>query len=215
MKLALLTIGTAVALAFAVSTPACNIEHKSGGYACEKNIDCESGRICNDGFCIVAGSIDAAPRTDGPRGDAMGSGSGSCPTGCTTCNVTAKTCTINCMAGANCTSSVTCPAGYSCNILCNTDNSCRNGINCQLGKACNIECTGKQSCQNVQCGAGPCDVACMGVASCKGVSCANSCACDVTCTGNQSCGDAVSCTSPACDTGSGCTSTPLFCHSCL
>jgi hypothetical protein len=211
MKLAVLTTGIAILLALAVSTPACDVHHKSGDYACTKNIDCDSGRTCNDGFCVVTGTVDA-PRGDGPRGDAMGSAS--CPAGCTTCNLTQKTCTINCMAGANCTNTVTCPAGYKCEILCNTDNSCRNGVNCQLGQACNVECTGKQSCQGVQCGAGPCDVACMGVASCKGVSCNASCACDVTCTGNQSCGDAVSCSSPACDTGSGCTSGPLFCHSC-
>jgi hypothetical protein len=211
MKLAVLTIGLATLLAIAVSTPACDVHHKSGDYACAKNIDCESGRICNDGFCIVTGSIDAAV-SDGPRGDATGSNG--CPPGCTTCNVSQKTCTINCMAGANCTNTVACPAGYKCDILCNTDNSCRNGVNCQPGQSCSIECTGKQSCQGVECGSGPCDVTCTGIASCKGVSCNSSCACDVSCTGMQSCGDAVSCTSPACDTGLGCTSTPLFCHSC-
>jgi hypothetical protein len=211
MKLAVLTTGLAILLALVVSTPACDVHHKSGDYACTKNTDCESGRVCNDGFCIVTGSVDAA-RGDGPRGDAMGSNG--CPAGCTTCNVSQKTCTINCMAGANCATTVSCPAGYKCDILCNTDNSCRNGVNCQLGQSCTVECSGKQSCQGIQCGPGPCDVACMGVASCKGVACSNSCACDVTCTGNQSCGDAVSCTSPACDTGSGCTSDPLFCHSC-
>jgi hypothetical protein len=211
MKLAVLMVGLATLLAIAVSTPACHVDHKSGDYACSKNTDCDSGRICNDGFCIVSGSIDAATG-DGPRGDAMGSNG--CPTGCTTCNVAQKTCTINCQAGANCTNTVACPAGYKCDILCNTDNSCRNGINCQPGQSCNIQCTGKQSCQGVQCGAGPCDVTCMGVASCKGVSCNSSCACDVACSGSQSCGDSVSCTSPACDTGLGCTSGPLFCHSC-
>lgn len=211
MKLAILTTALAALIAFAVSMPACDVTHKSGEYACSKNTDCDSGRICNEGFCIVSTPVVDAPRGDGPRGDAMGS---SCPPGCTTCNVMQKTCTINCMSGANCTNTVTCPPGFKCDILCNTDNSCRNGINCQMSQACNVECTGRQSCQGVQCGAGPCDVACMGVASCKGVSCGSSCACDVTCTGNQSCGSSVLCSSPACDTGSGCTSLPLFCNSC-
>lgn len=212
MKLAILTTGLAALLAFAISMPACDVNHKSGEYACSKNTDCDSGRICNEGFCIVSEKTVDAPRGDGPRGDAMGS---SCPPGCTACNLSEKTCTINCMAGANCTNTVTCPTGYKCDILCNTDNACRNGVNCQASKACNVECTGKQSCQNVQCGPGPCDVACMGVASCKGVSCNSSCACDVACTGNQSCTSGIQCTSPACDSGSGCTSMPLFCRNCL
>lgn len=212
MKVALITTVLAAGIALAVSTPACSVNHKSEQYACTKNIDCDPGRVCSDGFCVQSGTqVDASGPTDGPRPDGTVN---NCPPGCTTCNTTQKTCTINCMAGANCTNTVSCPAGYRCDILCNTDNSCRNGINCQLGKGCNIECTGKQSCQAVTCGPGPCDVNCMGISSCKGVSCSNSCACDVTCTGNQSCGDAVLCTSAACDTGSGCTSMPLLCHSC-
>ena len=203
MKLALVVIVLA----------ACNIHHTSDEYACTKNIDCDPGRVCSDGFCIANGTqIDAAKPSDGGRPDGPGN---NCPAGCTTCYTTAKTCTINCMAGANCTNTVSCPAGYRCNILCNTDNSCRNGINCQSAEACDIECTGKQSCQNVNCGTGRCDVNCMAVASCKGVDCSDSCACDVTCFGNQSCGDTVTCPRLACDTGLGCTSIPTLCHSCM
>jgi hypothetical protein len=214
VKVAIIATVLAAGAALAVSAPACNVHHKSEEFACTKNIDCDPGRVCSDGFCVLSGTqIDAAkPPGDGPRPDSPPS---NCPPGCTTCNTSAKTCTINCQAGANCASTVTCPTGYRCEILCNTDNACRNGINCQTAAGCNIECTGKQTCQNVQCGPGPCDVNCMAVASCKGVDCNNSCACDVTCTGNQSCGDTVQCTSQACDTGSGCTSMPLLCHSCL
>lgn len=207
MKLAILA-GLALALAFVTLTSSCEINHRSEEFACTKNIDCPSGRICNDGFCIITGSIDAS-RGDAQRGDA----GANCPAGCTSCNTTEKTCTINCML-TNCTNTVSCPAGYKCDIACNTEQSCRNGINCQLAASCNIDCIGRQSCQNVQCGPGRCDVSCSGAASCRGVSCGSSCACDVACTGNQSCADNITCSSVACRSGSGCTSVPLFCHSC-
>jgi hypothetical protein len=192
----------------------CSVHHTSGDYACTTTSDCASDRICDNGFCVLKGSIDAPPTlVDAPRPN--DGGNNGCPPGCTTCNVAQKTCTINCMAGANCSNTVTCPAGYKCDILCNTDNSCRNGINCQQGAGCNVECSGKQSCQNVQCGAGPCDVSCSGPSSCRGVSCSNSCACDVACTGNQAC-EGIQCTAFACrnTNGLGCTSMPLVCHSC-
>jgi hypothetical protein len=202
-------LGILCGLAFGLAV-ACSVHHKSEDYACTKNTDCDTGRICNDGFCIVSGSIDAA-HTDGPKGDAAGP---QCPQGCTSCNLTQKTCTINCMTG-NCNGAVSCPPGYHCDIQCNTDNSCRNGVNCALAASCTVDCTGKSSCQGVQCGAGPCDIGCIGVQSCRGVHCNNSCKCDVSCTGNSSCASEIFCTSAACDSGSGCTSSTLVCHSCM
>lgn len=202
MKIAIVAV-----LAFVA---ACNVNHKSEQYACTKNLDCDPERVCNDGFCVQTGTIVDAARGDAPKGDA---GMTNCPPGCSTCNVQQKTCTIDCMT-ANCTNTVSCPAGYKCEILCNTENSCRNGVNCQQSASCTVECSGKQACANVTCGAGPCDVACSGTQSCKGVSCGSSCACDVVCTGNQSCGEAIQCSSFACRSGSGCTSEPLVCHSC-
>lgn len=199
-----------LALAILLAIAGCQVNHASDEFACDDAKPCPPGRMCNDGFCVLVGSIDA-PRGDAPRGDA----GGNCPPGCSACNVQQKTCTINCMLGANCANTVTCPAGYKCDILCNTENSCRNGVNCQLGASCNVECSGRQACQNVVCGPGPCDVACSGVQSCKGVTCSNSCACDVTCTGNQSC-EGIMCTSFACrsTTSLGCTSAPALCRSC-
>lgn len=211
MRVLLATALVAVTIAVTAVATSCSINHRSDQYACTSTADCDNGRVCDNGFCIVAGSIDA-PRMDAPK---PGGDANNCPPGCSSCNVTQKTCTINCQL-TSCSNTVTCPAGYKCDILCNTDNACRNGINCQLSTSCSVECSGKQSCQNVQCGPGPCDVACSGPASCRGVSCNNSCACDVTCTGNQSCEDTIQCTSIACRStnGLGCTSVPTFCHSC-
>lgn len=202
-------LGILCGLAFGFAV-ACNVHHKSEDYACTKNTDCDTGRICNDGFCIVTGSIDAS-HIDAPK---PGPDASTCPPGCTSCNVSQKTCTINCLGG-NCNGPVTCPKGYRCDIMCNTDNSCRNGINCLEATGCTVSCSGKQSCQNVACGPGRCNISCSGMASCKGVFCNNSCACDVMCTGTQSCGDTVVCSQLACDSGSGCSSSLAVCHSCM
>jgi hypothetical protein len=200
-----------LAITLLIAIAGCSVHHASDSFKCETTANCEQGRICDNGFCVLAGSIDAPKPIDARMGDG---GNNGCPPGCTTCSVQQKTCTINCLMGANCNNTVTCPAGYKCEILCNSDNSCRNGVNCQLGASCSVECSGKSSCQGVSCGAGPCDVACSGTQSCRGVACGNSCACDVTCTGNQAC-EGIVCTSLACRTTTkGCTSEPALCHSC-
>jgi hypothetical protein len=203
-----------VAIAGAVLGTSCTIQHRSDKYACTGDGDCEGGRVCDNGFCIVKGSIDDAKPSDAKQGDANMTG---CPTGCTSCNVQQKTCAINCQMSATgyCENTVTCPPGYKCDILCNTENACRDGVNCQMAASCNVDCTGRQACENVQCGSGPCDVNCSGPASCRGVSCNNSCACDVLCSGNTSCTGTIACSSLACRSGSGCTSVPAFCHACL
>jgi hypothetical protein len=211
MKLVIAGTVVAAVISIAIVATSCSVNHRSDQYACSQTSDCEGGRVCDNGFCIVAGSIDAPRPADGPQ---QTPDANNCPAPCTSCNIQQKTCTINCQT-ANCTNTVTCPAGYKCDIQCNADNSCRNGVNCQMAASCNIDCTGKQSCQNVQCGSGPCDVGCIGPASCRGVACNNSCACDVVCTGNQSCAEGILCSSLGCRSGSGCTSVPAFCHACL
>lgn len=202
-----------VGIVFALAS-SCSITHKSGDFACTKTSDCNTGRDCVDGFCVVAGTeqVDSPMTSDG-RGSGSGSGSNGCPAQCTTCSVSQHTCVIDCM-GTDCSGSVTCPVGYSCDVKCDTDNSCRNGVQCAGTTSCTVECSGKNSCQNVQCGTSKCDVECTGIQSCKSVSCGSSCACDVRCTGTSSCGDTITCTSPACHIGLGCSSFPTTCHSC-
>jgi hypothetical protein len=211
MKVVIAAAVIAASIAIAVVSTSCSINHRSDQYACKSSSECTDGRVCDNGYCIVAGSIDAPRPADAPKPN---NDANNCPAPCTTCNIAQKTCTIDCQT-ANCTNAVTCPAGYKCDIQCNTDNSCRNGVNCQMAASCNIDCTGKQSCQNVLCGAGKCDVGCIGAASCRGVACNNSCACDVVCTGSQSCAEGIQCSSFGCRSGSGCTSVPTLCHSCL
>jgi len=204
-----------VKLAFAIllTIVGCQIRHASDQYACDDTNPCEAGRVCDNGYCIVVGSIDAA-KPPGDGGNRTDAGNAGCPPGCTTCSTAQKTCTINCQFGG-CDQAIACPAGYKCDILCNTDSACKNGVNCTSAAACNIECSGKQSCQNIDCGPGPCDVGCSGTQSCRDVACNNSCACDVACTGSQAC-EGIACTSFACrkTVGLGCTSEPTVCNSC-
>lgn len=214
MKL-VLAIGVQVALVFALAA-SCSITHKSGDYACTKTSDCNSGRDCVGGFCVVAGSEIDAPVIlhDAPRGD---SGNG-CPANCSSCDVPTHSCIIDCANGSSCNGNVACPAGWTCDVKCDTDNSCRNGVSCAGTTACKVECSGKGSCQDVVCGTGRCDVECTGVQSCRtSIDCASSCGCDVRCIGSQSCGvGALTCT-PGCTSGSingGCTSLPPNCHTC-
>lgn len=211
--LVLLALQVTAVFALAAS---CSITKKSGDYSCTKSSECNDGRVCVDGFCVVNGTqdIDAAVTPiDGRPGD---TGNG-CPAQCSSCNMGEHSCIIDCENGANCDGNVACPAGWSCDVKCNADNSCRNGVACAGTTSCTVECSGKGSCQNVVCGTGKCDVECTGVQSCRGVTCGASCACDVACTGTQSCSQNVFCTSGACRasvTGPGCTSAPPQCHSC-
>lgn len=200
------------AFVIAILLAGCSVRHESEQYACTDTLQCETGRVCDNGYCVIKGTIDAPTTPKDARTDAPGGGD-NCPPGCTSCSVSAHTCTIDCSAGANCQNTVTCPQGYACEIKCNTDNACRNGVNCQLGTECNVTCSGKSSCQGVACGSGPCDVTCSGTQSCKGVACESSCACDVSCTGLQAC-QGVECSSFACKLGLGCTSQSDVCHSC-
>jgi hypothetical protein len=203
-------------LGFVIAFAACSVQHRSDEYACTKQADCNSGRTCTDGFCVLPGGGSGMP--DAAKMDAPGHGSGtpdasSCPSGCSSCNVGQMTCTIDCQS-KDCTGPVACPAGYRCDIKCDADNACRNGVDCTTALSCNITCSSGGSCRNVECGLGPCDVQCSGTQSCRTVACNNSCACDVTCTGSQSCSSGIQCTSLACQAGFGCTSVPTVCHSC-
>jgi len=220
-KLALAWLST---LAIAAS---CSVTHRSGEYTCDTTTDCTGGRVCSDGYCVVVGGgIDApgpgkdgGPLPDAPKPDAPPPPQ--CPDECTSCNLPAKECRIQC--GANSTQAcngmtpVVCPAGWNCDIECNRTNDCRFGVDCTDAASCTIECRGGGACRGVNCGDGKCDVQCTGFNSCSSmVNCNNSCECDVACTGSgtQTCGgdqgQAVSCGSIACDDPSdgGCTSQP-------
>ena len=215
MKWIVLCLGGLVLAVVAASS--CSINHRSGQYECNVTADCDDGRTCNGGLCVAIG-VDAPPGDGGSKKDAGIDAGDVCPSQCTSCSTTSKTCTIDCAAGATCINAiVTCPAGWNCAVRCNTQNSCRSGVMCQGTLSCDVQCSGNSACRAVNCGAGPCKVSCTGTNSCRGVNCGTSCACDVTCNPtNGSCADTVMCNKLQCDTGLGCSSTQFpSCNSCL
>jgi hypothetical protein len=154
----------------------CSINNRSQGFECGPTTPCDTGRVCESGFCVVAGSGSGsnvpgdAPRNspDAPRNG--NDGGQMCPAQCTTCDPTGKTCDINCeQAGSACAQNITCPEGYTCTIECTTQGSCRQNIDCTKGNACTITCSVGESCAHVACGSGACDVMCNGTKSCGNV----------------------------------------------
>lgn len=217
-----LIVASIAALFLAVVTvSSCSVKHPSEQYECDTQADCDAlgdGRTCMDGLCVggSGGGKKDAGVVDAARPDAqLPPDAATCPSQCTSCDLTAKTCVIDCAVNPQaCLPQVICPAGFACNIKCSSPNSCRNGVSCVMGTACNIECTSFGSCRNVQCGLGRCRVNCAGGDSCRGVSCGQSCACDVLCPDPARCENVI-CTSPTCDTFSGgCTSQRPGCTTC-
>lgn len=209
---------TALALTV-IASSSCSINHKSGDYVCTVQADCEPGRLCLNGYCIVPGGVIDAPKlTDAPKRDApqmIDSPMNVCPPQCTSCAEGSKTCTIDCgLTNCNGNNPIVCPTGYNCAILCSTNNACANGIDCGSAASCAITCSGAGSCRNIECGTGDCDVKCQGQNSCRGIDCGDSCACDVSCAFNSSC-EFLTCSSQQCDpVGRGCSSLPPGCDTC-
>jgi hypothetical protein len=180
---------TKVALVCFALSLGCSINNRSQGFECSATVPCDTGRVCESGFCVVPGGSGSnvpedAPRTmvDAPR--MTGDAGQMCPSQCTTCDPSGKTCDINCeQAGSACLQNITCPEGFTCTIECTTAGSCRQNIDCTKGNACTITCSVGESCAKVTCGSGACDLMCTGSHSCMQVDCSNSCACDATCSG--------------------------------
>lgn len=193
-----LVVSWLAAITLAAVAGGCSVNHRSGDYACTTQSDCSDGRVCNDNFCVVPGNQPIDARVDAPK-PPPGPDAAVCPSQCSSCDMGAKECIIDCQV-ENCVGTqVACPAGWNCNVLCSTPNSCKSpngggspGVTCAGTLSCNIECTGDGSCRGVSCGSGPCNVDCAGSNSCVGVRCNQACSCDVTCH------DPAACTSVFC-----------------
>ncbi|MGE0872836.1 MAG: hypothetical protein AB7P03_30050 [Kofleriaceae bacterium] len=201
------TLGIASVGALAIAS--CSIDHRSGELQCTSQSDCTSDRVCRDGYCVGGGGNPRDAVADSSAPDAL-----LCPPQCSSCNLAAKSCTIDC-AVTSCTgnAAIVCPVGWACNVTCSVQSSCRNGVVCAGATACKVQCSGVASCRNVQCGMGPCEVSCTGPQSCRGVACGTSCACDVDCEITADCED-VSCTNIACTSIGGCRSSQFGCNTC-
>ena len=209
----------AALLALVVAATGCGINQRTSAFRCDSDIDCESDRRCEEGYCTLgprdlvdanAGGADApvTPFYDASPPDAF-----NCPTACTGgCDVD-FTCLIDCSADASCAEPIVCPPNLACEVTCTGVGSCLTSIDCTMATDCEITCMADGSCSGaVSCAANEeCDVSCAGANSCAlGVSCADACSCDAQCLGTDSCAAASLCP-PApqdrCETGNGCNTT--------
>lgn len=153
----------------ALSATSCLVNRRSETYACTSNSDCDNDRSCENGYCV-----------EDP-----------CPSPCSSCDLTDRTCQIECSANKPC-GDVKCPVGFRCTIQCSNANACGN-IDCAEGNGCDITCGGGLSCQGINCGANACDITCNGTAACPSIDCANSCKCDVDCSNTTNSCPSISC----------------------
>jgi hypothetical protein len=144
----------------ALSTTSCLVTRRSEDFACNTNSDCTSDRTCEKGYCVQGAQA-------------------ACPSPCSSCDLTAKTCKIECGASLPC-GAVQCPAGFACTIRCSNANACGD-IDCAAGSGCDITCGGTNSCRSINCGASVCNINCSGQSACPSIDCASSCKCDVSC----------------------------------
>lgn len=203
-----------------ISVASCGINKRTSAFKCDSDIDCESDRRCEEGYCTVGprGDLpDAQPGAPDARVvpviDASPPDAFICPTACTGGCLEDFTCVIDCSADGSCIDPVVCPPNLPCQVTCTGAGSCTNTIDCTMASDCDIACTVDGACGGlVSCAENAeCDVACAGANSCAaGVSCATACSCDVTCNGTDSCATAATCPpAPAdkCVTGNGCNTT--------
>jgi hypothetical protein len=185
-KLALGVVVVVAALA------ACFTSRRSDAFECTGTTDCDGSRVCVSGYCVAR---------DGAA----------CPAACTSCDLNAMTCRIEC-SGTKACAPAACPAGFACTIKCSGTGACPS-VDCAAGQRCDVTCTGTAACGQISCGKPRCDVSCSGTSACGAVNCASSCRCDMSCTGSLACPtpqcptvDAMSCTTTGapgqpCDSG--------------
>ena len=170
--------GMVAAVLVLASLAGCTVDQRSSSYRCDDPSDCSGGRVCQQGWCVVAGTPDAGT----PSG---------CPASCESC--IAGTCVIECEDAQDCADRVECPPGLDCDVTCTGSMRCSLGVDCSRADDCTVVCDGLGACAGgVICGTGECDVDCSGLGSCtQGIDCSGSCACDTECSNESGCGPRV------------------------
>jgi len=196
-----------VAVTLALLLAACSIDRRSDQYRCGNADECEPGRRCESGWCVIE---DGTPGADG------GADAFLCPKVCDEC--IAGVCVFVCRRPNDCANRIVCPPGVPCRIHCDGKDSCGGGVDCTAATGCDVECVAPGACQgSIACGNGRCRIACTLNGTCTGgVDCQRACACDVTCSGTGACDPEASCPDrgTACDSGGGCVSAPDDCATC-
>ena len=150
------TVATLLVALSALVLAACSFDNRSGAFACPMGNECEVGRVCSAGWCVVEGSeIDASnlPTPDAPlipidadlTPDAdLSPDADTCPIACTSC--VNGICLIDCNGPTDCSAEVVCPAGIPCRVSCDGITACAGGIDCSTASECRITCEGGSSC---------------------------------------------------------------------
>jgi hypothetical protein len=126
---------------------ACTVSRPSDAFTCATDADCMDNRKCDGGYCVEQ----------------------NCPSDCTSCSESAKTCTMECSSANDC-GSVTCPNGWSCTINCIGGGAC-NDVTCAGGSKCSINCSGAGACNDISCkDACKCDLQCA-TGACDTITC--------------------------------------------
>ena len=176
----------------------CFVDRKTSDFTCAQSSECETGRTCVDGYCVLD----------------------SCPTACTSAGGTCKnptTCRFSCNTQSACPDAIDCPPGMACEVACGGNNACADDIDCGQATSCTVTCSATNTCAGrIDCGDGRCDVKCSGTGSCASrVACNDACACDVTCSGTGACDTGATChTGTSCSSGMNCNSTSTACNTC-
>lgn len=161
----------------------CGFDTRSGQYACQTQSDCEGGRSCEEGWCVLSQS-DASPPPDAdlspdagrplsPCNSCMG---GECREECTdlncdlSCTKNDCDCEFQCAPDTdNC--NLLCADGASCDIDCGSAEECT--ATCEANSVCQVDCSGVEECQQTVCEAGAqCLLDCTGTVECGFATCA-------------------------------------------
>lgn len=161
----------------------CTTNRVSDNFACTTDADCDPGRVCDTGYCVVGKRlVDARPFNDAPVCPAVCGGS--CDFSTMSCSITGN--------GVP----VTCPAGWNCTITCAAAGACPT-VACTGAKRCDVSCTGAGACGNISCATADCTAVCAGgTNACGNLNCTSG-DCTRVCTGGNACG-AMSCTTGDC-----------------
>ena len=119
-----------VGVVFALAS-SCSITHKSGDFACTKTSDCNTGRDCVDGFCVVLRHRADRFADWNRRGTArQRQRQQRLPGAVHELQRQPEDVRDRLPGRRRLQRPGRLPAGYSCDVKCDTDNSCRNGVEC-------------------------------------------------------------------------------------
>lgn len=134
------------------STPDASID---GGVAPDGSVPADAAIVPVDAAVTDAGGVATCRGWTAPGG--------ACPAACTSCDVAAGVCNIDCSSFPGCSqTTIECPEDWACTVNCTGFAACSMGVLVCNGGPCEVTCGGFGGCTNwtIDCGADRCAVAC-------------------------------------------------------